>query len=284
MPDQTGSERIRRLLALVALAALLLALWMIQHPYTGIRHDAQMYTLQALARVWPEQLSGDIYLRYGSQDRFTLFSPIYAAAIGLLGVSHAAALLTFLFHCAFAAGAALLAYRLMPPRAAWTGVVLLCLVPATYGASKVFHLGEDFVSPRLLAEALVLASLAAVLAHHYLLAACMVAVSLVVHPVMTMPAFALLLFMDVFPSRWRKSAPWIAAGCGVVVLALLAMLGIMGRFDPAWWKLVHDGQAFLFPLEWRAGDWARVLVTSTILYAGIRFLPPSTARSLCRGA
>ena len=68
--------------------------WALAHPYQGIFHDANLYTLQALARLHPQSLSQDVFLKFGSQDRFTLFSPIYAAAIRLIGLDHAAALLT----------------------------------------------------------------------------------------------------------------------------------------------------------------------------------------------
>ena len=52
-------------------------------------------TLQALAHLKPDLLSNDIFLRFGSQDNYTLFSPLYAAVISLLGVEPAASLLTF---------------------------------------------------------------------------------------------------------------------------------------------------------------------------------------------
>src|SRR6185503_12493708 len=109
-----------------ALGALGVALWTLQHPYPGIQHDAQLYTLQALARLLPA-LRDDLFLRFGSQDGFTMFGGIYAAFISLWGLGPAAALLTLLFNAAFAAALVLLARRLLPAPLAIVGVALVCI-------------------------------------------------------------------------------------------------------------------------------------------------------------
>src|SRR5208283_3599297 len=79
---------------MAVLALLGVATWALSHAYAGIFHDAGLYTLQALARLRPGSLSSDVFLKFGSQDRFTLFSPIYAASAQWLGVEPAAATLT----------------------------------------------------------------------------------------------------------------------------------------------------------------------------------------------
>jgi len=60
------------------LGLLCLAAWALSHSYLGMFHDAGLYTLQALSRLTPESLTEDVLLRFGSQDRFTIFSPPYA--------------------------------------------------------------------------------------------------------------------------------------------------------------------------------------------------------------
>src|SRR6185369_4746290 len=83
-----------------------------------------------------------------------------------------------------------------------------------------------------------------------------------------------------------ETPKWLRA---VLLAAMLGAVGLLSlrldeqRFDPDWWQLVHDGLAYLFPLEWRATDWARVLVVSTVLGAGLVVLE-SGARSVCRAA
>ena len=92
-------------LEIAVILMLCVIAWILSHQYLGIFHDARLYTLQALARLAPASLSQDVFLRFGSQDRFTLFSPLYAAASRLLGVENAAAALTFVFQMALFAGA-----------------------------------------------------------------------------------------------------------------------------------------------------------------------------------
>ena len=106
-----GSTRLRDW----AISCLAVASWFISRPYEGIYHDARLYTLQALGRLHPQSLGQDVFLRFGSQDAFTLFSPIYAAAIRVLGVEDAARLLTLLGHAWWFAAAYLVARRLLGP-------------------------------------------------------------------------------------------------------------------------------------------------------------------------
>ena len=90
--------------ATLSLVLLLVALWLAMHGYHGLTGDGQIYAFQAFARLHP-QLTGDLYLQNTSQDQFTLFSPMYAWCIGLLGLENAARLLTFLFTIWFLAAA-----------------------------------------------------------------------------------------------------------------------------------------------------------------------------------
>lgn len=79
----------------VLLFAAFLGLWLWHHPYTGIRHDAVLYTVQALNFLHPQNYAGDVYFLFGSQDDYTLFSPLYAALIALIGLGSAALLIAF---------------------------------------------------------------------------------------------------------------------------------------------------------------------------------------------
>jgi hypothetical protein len=64
-----------------AVCLALLACWVLVHPYRGMVHDALLYTLQALSRLYPESLGQDLFLAHGSQEDFTIFSRIYAPLI-----------------------------------------------------------------------------------------------------------------------------------------------------------------------------------------------------------
>lgn len=278
-----GADGPVRGLRLASWSALIFALWAIQHPYPGIYHDAQLYTLQALARVLPSELDGDVFLRFGSQDSFTFFSPLYAAAIRIMGAGPAAALLTACFHLAFAWALVLLAKRALPPRLVWLGVGLVCVIPFTYGARKVFFLMEDFVTPRLLAEALVIAGFAAAFDRRYLLALLAALLAALMHPIVAATGVAVALFLDVLSRRQRTTMLVASTACLLALFGVLAARGAPLRFDETWWPLVHGGVPYLFPLEWRATDWARALVVATLLFSGTR-LPEGPARSLSRAA
>ncbi len=59
----------RQRLGLAVLVLLWAITWCVSHPYHGILHDGHLYTPQALARLHPDSLSQDIFLRFGSQDQ-----------------------------------------------------------------------------------------------------------------------------------------------------------------------------------------------------------------------
>ena len=66
---------------MLALASLSIAFWILIHPYRGLEHDSVLYTVLALARLHPAALGHDLFVRYGAQDHYTIFSPMFAAAI-----------------------------------------------------------------------------------------------------------------------------------------------------------------------------------------------------------
>src|ERR1700678_2480316 len=121
-------------LGFAVLLLLCIITWALSHSYHGITHDAGLYTLQALAHLSPASLGQDVFLRFGSQDRFTLFSPLYAAAIQWLGPEPAAAALTLTLQVALFACAWALARTVMPASLALLGVSVLIAVPGDYGA------------------------------------------------------------------------------------------------------------------------------------------------------
>src|SRR5580692_7125525 len=74
-------------------AILLLALlWPLTHRYKGLSGDAELYAVQALARIHTN-LAGDLFLQNASQDAYTVFSPLYAQCIRWLGLRGAAMML-----------------------------------------------------------------------------------------------------------------------------------------------------------------------------------------------
>jgi hypothetical protein len=265
-------------LALAAIVAAALALWIVCVGYSGIIHDAHLYSLQALARLHPDLLGQDLYLRFGSQDRFTLFSPIYSTLIAWLGLEPAAALLTVLSHLAFYASAAFLARQLLPARLALLSVALLVAVPGGYGPGDMFHTVEPFITPRMAAEALVLTALAAALSKKYVLVAVCLVAALLLHPLMAMAGVALLLVITVALPRPRLTA--ILGGAALLALAVLLALVPSLRFDEAWRAVILDRVGYVFLSRWSPESWVRTLVPLVTLTAALLVLGKSRPRRI----
>src|SRR5690242_18081266 len=66
---------------------VMLALNSLVQPYHGFEHDARLYAVQAVERVQPGLYGDDLYLRYGSQDRYSAFSLIVMPLIAAIGAT-----------------------------------------------------------------------------------------------------------------------------------------------------------------------------------------------------
>jgi hypothetical protein len=265
----------------LALACALLAVWIVQHPAVGFDHDSKLYLIQALARLSPELFSQDVFLRFGSQDQYTLFSPLFAGGMRLFGVENAALVFSFVAQASFFTAVVVLARMLMPARLVWLGVLLVCAVPGFYGPGFIFKIVEEFVTPRLFAEALVVAGLAAYLQRRFVLAATFGLAGLLLHPLMTAGGVVIALLTNVTPPRVRAAA--IAAGIVGAggLFAWLATHGHQIRFDEPWLRLLQSGLWYLWPSNWDLGTWARTAVMASTLASGMFVLERSHARTLC---
>ena len=265
-------------LELTVLMMLCAGTWALSHGYAGLFHDSGLYTLQALSRLDHPSLAEDVFLKFGSQDRFTIFSPLYAALARWSGMEAAAAALTFVFQMAVMACAYRLARAVMPARAALYGVAVLIAMPGDYGADRVFDCVESFLTPRMAAEALVLASLAAALSGRRPLALVLAVIATLMHPIMAGAGIAALLVLYVAIPKPRLGAALAAAG-GAALLAVAWGLPKAAGFDAEWLRLVVDRSPYLFVTNWQWDDWARVAVTLATLGFGA-FLPGERVRTL----
>lgn len=268
--------------AVVAIVAVALVLWVVAVGYQGIIHDARLYSMQALAKLHPELLGQDLFLRFGSQDRFTFFSPVYATVSAWLGLESAAALITLISQAAFFTAAAFVARQLLPARMALLSVALLIAIPSEYGPGNMFHAVEPFITPRMAAEALALAALAAVLSKKHLLAGAFLLVGLLLHPLMAMAGVAMVVTLAVALPKPRIA---IALGvAGMVALALLAMGMPSLRIDDAWRTVILDRMPYVFLSQWSIESAARACTPLVTLTVGLLVLPLSRARQIAVAA
>jgi hypothetical protein len=194
---------------------MLVTLWLLMRGYQGLTGDGQIYAFQALARIHP-QLTTDLYLQNISQDQFTIFSPLYAWFIGLLGLESAVRLLTVCFTVWLLAAAWSLARAIIGRDAAWLAVSFLLIIAGDYGGSGVFRLSEPHLTARLPAEALTITALACHLQGMKRLGVLLAMGALLVHPLIALGAYWLLSPLRSLPPTYRwlhtRSPSWMRPG------------------------------------------------------------------------
>lgn len=227
------------------------AWWLFSHPYWGIWHDARVYTLMAVRWLTPEAFARDPWFMFGSQDAFTLFSPLYGSTIAWLGVETAAKAWSFGLGMLFVTASWVFSRAVTRSYYALLFVALVG-VPWVYCANSYDVIGEmrvseSFVTSRHLAVSLSLFGAAAVMRGRCLAAAAWFVAGLAIHPLVT-----------VWP---------LLAACGVKTrlsarrLSLLALAGAALAIGLAW--LAAPGFRHL------AGDWAEyVRHTAKIVFPG----------------
>src|ERR1700730_17081000 len=132
-----------RQMSSVCLVLLLVTLWPLTHRYKGLGGDAELYAVQALAKIHPN-LAGDLFLQNDSQDRYTAFSPLYAWCIGWLGLRGAAMTLVIVLKIWFFAAVWALTRELFGRRSAFLSTAFVVVIGGSYGGYSVFNYSEDW--------------------------------------------------------------------------------------------------------------------------------------------
>ncbi len=243
--------------ATFAVALLLVTLWLLMHGYHGLTGDGQIYAFQAFARLHP-QLRADLYLQNTSQDQFTLFSPLFARCIALLGLENAARLLTLVFTVWLLAAAWSFASAVTDRTAAWLAVALLLIIAGDYGGSRVFQILDPFLTARLPAEALIIAALACHVRRMKGLGFALALGALFVHPLMALAGLLLIVCLWL-PGRVGT----IGAIVGTIATLAIAILTTnlpaashgLTVMDASWLDVVRERSQFLFLQLWSIHDW-----------------------------
>ena len=243
--------------ATLCLILMLVTIWLALHGYHGLTGDGQIYAFQAFARLHP-QLTADLYLQNVSQDRFTLFSPLYAWWIGLLGLENAARLLTLVFSAWFLAASWGFAAVVAGRGTAWLAVAFLLIVGGAYGGAGVFRVLDPFLTARLPAEALIITALCCHVRGMKRLGLGLALGALLIHPLMALPGLLLLLCL------------WVPVRLGVIgaiggVFATLVIATVATNLpaaspaltvmDAPWLDVVRERSQFLFLQLWSIHDW-----------------------------
>ncbi len=270
----------------VVLACALLVLWMATHRYRGLGGDAELYAVQALARIH-SNLTHDLFLEHTSQDTYTVFSLFYARCIALFGLHRAALILTITFKVWFFAAAWALARCLLRNYAAFLAVAFLIVASGAYGAYGVFRYAEDWVTARSPAEALVVTALALYFRGSPSLGLLVAFAALFVHPLMALPGLLLLICLG----SSRRTNVIGAAGAIVVTLCIALAapryLWITRSFavmDANWLEVVRERSQFLFLQLWSTADWKLNVRPFMTLALSSLAITDSRVRKLCASA
>jgi hypothetical protein len=248
---------VRSLAVTIALTLMIVALWSLTRHHRAFSQDGELYAVQALARIHPA-LGMDVYLADVSQDRYTVFSRIYAALIGCYGLNGAELLLFVVCTLWFFTASWALARNLSGSGTAWLATAMLMVAAGSYGAYGIFQFSENYLTARSLAEALVVTSLALHFHGWRRLALGLAVGTLFIHPLMALPGVLLLicLWLPVRRAIWGS----VAGVLGVLGIAVFGVLApgaahVLTIMDGPWLEVVRERSQFLFFKYWSIGDW-----------------------------
>jgi hypothetical protein len=253
------SPRNRRAVAIVVAVAGT-AVWLLTHRNIGLGVDGTVYALMALNWDHPGAYASDLFLRFGSQDQFSLFSPFYGVLIRLLRLGDAATALLLLTHALWLLGAWMLSHRLLRGAPAHLAFLLLVAIQPAYGGWAVLFAGGHEPTPRPMAEALVMIGLAFVFSRAWLRAAVAMALAAAIHPVMA-PVGIAVAWMILAERRrvFLLALPaGVAAGLAMAALGLPPFDRLFAIMDPQWLRAVEARNGFVLTANWYPADWTRV--------------------------
>ena len=293
LEPQSASESIpsrlvpRHLACGTALTLLPIALWCLTHRYRGLVGDSELYAVQALSRTHAG-LAHDVFLSDASQDRYTIFSPIYALFIKHLGLQQTAiSLLVFCKVCLYISAWAFVR-KLFDARAALLTLALLIVVPIEYGAFHVFRVAEDMLTARSMAEALALAGLCLHIYGRRNAGLALAVLALSIHALIALPMVLLLLGLRL---GTRSGVRWALAAIAVVLCLALAATRMpewtptpLKLMDPIWLDVVRERSQFVFLQLWRQSDWEANARPFLSLVIGMLVFPDERVRPFCASA
>lgn len=241
----------------------ILGLFVLAHPYRGIDHDAILYLGRALAGLDPQGVGSDMVFATDGQFRFSLYPVALTFLTGQLGPDRASMVATALGLAAWLGALAVLVRAIATSANRWAMLAVAAVAPAAYGGLDVFHVAEGLATPRGVAEAGVLAGLAAYMSDRRGVALISLVAAAALHPIMALPGIGLVVALEsVRRPRWAWAAAGIAAaGLAVAALGLPPIHRLMEAYDPEWGEAIAF-KPYLFPTRWPAATWSRLAVQS----------------------
>jgi len=253
-------------------SALVIATFVFAHPYAGIVHDNVLYLAQAFLQLYPDIFGGDPYFQWGSQDRYTLFSPIYAWMINLAGVNYATISLLVLAHGLFLAASFALVRSLIP--AGLRGFAMLFIVSSIglYGGRLLFRMAEPFVTPRAFVEAATLFAIVLLIKGRRDLSLVLLLVSALLHPLIALAGLMYWWVYNLSEDRrwwWLLTLSIVPIGAGLLGVAPFSQL--FQSFDEKWLAILLVENANIFLTLWTHTDWTLAIFDMAVVVAALQF-------------
>ncbi len=249
----------------VTLVCLLLAANALVEPYRGLDHDSRLYAVQILERIHPGSFAGDLYLLYGSQDRYSVFTILVAPLVQLWG-------LHVTFFCVYLASKALLFWSLLrltrvlisSNLALILALIHLAIVPVAFGGNEIFHVNESFLTPRLSSCALVLFALERMLAGRIVVVGLLLLGAFALHPLMAVGGILTAGLWWLARRCTARQLVWLALAA-VALTALVTGLEpvgdrLFGHMDDVWRTINLKICFYIRPARWSWDDWIRIAV------------------------
>lgn len=251
--------------------AVVAAAFVLSRPYEGIKHDGILYLAQALFRLYPDIFGGDVFFRWGSQDQYTLFTPVYAVLIARIGLNEANIALVVLSQILFLVCSYSLVRVLVEPGLRGFAMLLLVCGTGIYGAGLTFRIAEPFVTPRPIAEAITLLAVA-LLMHGYRMRALLLLIAgAALHPLVALAGMLYWWLHHVILDRrwaWMLLAGIAPVSAGIAGIAPFAQL--FQQFDQEWLGILFENNYNLFITRWTLQDWTFVACDLVILGIALR--------------
>ncbi len=264
--------------------SLLLSLLLLSaffRPYAGLYHDARLYAVQVVNHTMPEVHAEDLYLKYGSQDSYSVFSLLVAPLVEVAGVPLA-------FFLLYLGGNAcwLFAVQRFVPRlrgrsiAALGAVVYVAVNPLPFGGLGTFHVNENFLTPRVWSVAFVVLGLGGLLRGRQASAFGWIALAMLLHPIMGFSGLCIWilyqLLRSVRPMMFLVLTLFGSAAIAGMLLYEPLGTAIFGRMDDVWRGHVVARSSYCVPSVWLFEDWLAVVTAFAIVASGRMFVRLTT--------
>lgn len=261
---QTG---VRYWFALLAVFGI----WLIVRPYFGIRHDSVLYAGQALAKLYPDAFSSDVFFAHGAQDAFTVFPSLMSKVFSWQGIGTGSVVVLLFCLLLLWLGIYALFSRFLGRAEMVAGFAALAVFPHLYGAQQLFGFSEPFLTARSGAEPLVVLSLAAYVSGSRIVSLLLLGAAFAFHPIIALGGVIVVwcLAIQENPKKILLIIPALA------VVFLFAFAGVkpfdrlLMTFDAEWLQAISEGIVFLRNWDWV--DWNVVFIDVTILVYCLRY-------------